>query len=120
LAIGGFDPKLGRVGSNLLSMEEAEFIGRLRRHGVVTYTGGAAVDHVVPAERLRLTFFVRRSYWQARSERIVEPIGVDHPLRRLASGIVRALTAGHSERPYRLVVLLCAAGYLWGALDPRR
>ncbi|MGN7455227.1 glycosyltransferase [Paenibacillus pasadenensis] len=63
-----FREDLGRVGSSLLSNEESELIGRIRRSSTVYYTPHAAVDHKIDRSRISRKWFLRRVYWQGISD----------------------------------------------------
>jgi len=66
--VGLFHEDLDRQGSNLLSGGDTEFCHRVvQAGGVLIYEPTAVVGHLVPPERLRLSFFVRRSYDQGRT-----------------------------------------------------
>jgi glycosyltransferase involved in cell wall biosynthesis len=65
---GMFDPTLGRKGAaTLLSNEETALMEKIGREHIY-YQPTAAVDHVVPADRISLTWFRKRAYWQAVSD----------------------------------------------------
>jgi GT2 family glycosyltransferase len=65
LEAGGFSLELGRVGSSLLSGEEAEVIDRLRAAGsTIWLQPDAVVAHTVSAERCRGSYYWRRMWWQ--------------------------------------------------------
>ncbi len=67
--VGGFDPQLGRVGKNLLSNEELHLTQQALAAGLeVLYVPQAQVAHNVAPERLRRSWFLRRSWWQGISE----------------------------------------------------
>lgn len=68
-AIGGFNPHLGRVGTNLLSGEDVliqlqvEALGR-----AIYYDPGIHVRHHVPAARLTAAWLSNRAYWGGVSD----------------------------------------------------
>jgi glucosyl-dolichyl phosphate glucuronosyltransferase len=65
---GRFDPRLDRRGSSLLSMGDTEFCHRVvRGGGTLLYEPTAVVRHVVPKDRTRFSFLLRRSYCNGRS-----------------------------------------------------
>jgi glycosyltransferase involved in cell wall biosynthesis len=68
-AVGGFNLKLGRIGRQLLSMEEVDFTDRVRAKSgdEGLWAPLPAVDHHVPDDRTRRTFLLKRAYWQGRS-----------------------------------------------------
>jgi glycosyltransferase involved in cell wall biosynthesis len=63
--VGGFDPKLGRIGSLLLSGEESAVVRTMLDAGyTVMLEPGAVVDHTVSTDRLEGRYYWRRFYWQ--------------------------------------------------------
>jgi cellulose synthase/poly-beta-1,6-N-acetylglucosamine synthase-like glycosyltransferase len=68
-SVGGFDPNLGRVGTKLLSNEELYMTELALKQGwQVGYFPDALVYHHVAPERLKRSWFFRRSWWQGISE----------------------------------------------------
>ncbi|RCW48868.1 glycosyltransferase [Paenibacillus prosopidis] len=65
-----FREDLGRVGSNLLSSEEAELIDRIRSRHTVFYTPHAWVRHKIPRSRVSRKWLLRRIYWQGVSSAV--------------------------------------------------
>ncbi|MHA6480434.1 glycosyltransferase [Paenibacillus sp. strain BS8-2] len=65
-----FREDLGRVGSNLLSSEEAELIDRIRSRYTVYYTPHAWVRHKIPRSRVSRKWLLRRIYWQGVSSAV--------------------------------------------------
>jgi GT2 family glycosyltransferase len=62
-AIGGFDPALGHAGGRVFFAEEDEAQRALVRLGYgVRYVPDAAVEHVIPGERLTRGSFIRRRF----------------------------------------------------------
>jgi len=69
--MAAFREDLGRVGSNLLSSEESELIGRVRSRGwKVIYTPHAFVLHKIPRSRISRKWLLRRIYWQGVSKAV--------------------------------------------------
>lgn len=113
-SVGGFSDVVGRVGALPVGCEETEFCIRATRehpHTRVVFEPGAQVDHLVPADRQTLTYFVRRCFHEGRSKRAVARLsGAQAALaaeRRyvrvvLPSGVLRRL-AGAPRRPARLL-----------------
>ncbi|HXH05507.1 MAG TPA: glycosyltransferase family 2 protein [Vicinamibacterales bacterium] len=63
-ALGGFAPHLGRLRGTLLSGEDHDFCERLVAAGYrALYCPELIVQHWVPAERLRVSYFLRWFYW---------------------------------------------------------
>ena len=72
---GGFNPALGRSGSDahtLLSGEESDCLRRIKflGHGI-GYAGLASATHFIPASRLTHAWFRKRSAWQATSDQML-------------------------------------------------
>ncbi|MBM7563607.1 glycosyltransferase [Paenibacillus sacheonensis] len=65
-----FREDLGRVGSNLLSSEESELIGRIRTRYSVYYTPYASVLHKIPRSRMSRKWLLRRIHWQGVSSAV--------------------------------------------------
>jgi glycosyltransferase involved in cell wall biosynthesis len=98
-SIGGFDVNLGRVGNNLLSNEELQMTEKAIASGwQVLYLPQAIAAHHVAPERIKASWFFRRSWWQGISEcyreRIAQRTGVAQFGRggeRLLRGLYKAL-----------------------------
>lgn len=74
--VGGFDSKLGRLGSTLLGNEEIEVCDRLRAAGYsVIYEPEAIVGHVISRDRVQKGWFRKRVFWQAISDLIQKGTG---------------------------------------------
>lgn len=93
--MGGFDPHLGRVGTNLLSNEELYMTEKALAMGYkVVYLPDALVAHNVAPSRLVPAWFIRRSWWQGISESYREQVAGRSGWRQLQSGgerLVRGL-----------------------------
>jgi hypothetical protein len=73
-AAGGFEGRLGRVGTLPAGGEETELCIRARRALPamrIILDPSAAVDHRVPAARGRLRYFVQRCFGEGRSKAII-------------------------------------------------
>jgi len=67
--VGLFSVSFGRKGRSLMSYEEIELCYRIERAGwTILYVPGASVRHTVHADRLSQDWFLRRFYWQGKSE----------------------------------------------------
>jgi glucosyl-dolichyl phosphate glucuronosyltransferase len=116
---GGFSESLGRVGSSLLSDEEAAVIDSLRARGWrVWLQPDAVVEHTVSRERCTSAYYWRRLWWQgisrARRER-----SLSLALRLVAAAPVRlVLWAGTRDRVY-LYRVAETAGYLYDVAAAR-
>jgi len=104
--VGGFDPRLDRVGNNMLSGGDV-FLQKqiLERGHACVYHPGMAVRHLAPKSRLTKRWFARRYYWQGISDAVMELIAADpSPGRRLRLALGRA--ARLLARPRALLNLL--------------
>ncbi|MFQ4138323.1 glycosyltransferase family 2 protein [Nodosilinea sp. PGN35] len=98
-SVGGFDLQLGRIGKNLLSNEELHLTQLALAAGhEVLFVPQAQVAHNVAPERLRRSWFLRRSWWQGISECYREQLSHTLTLERvrvrslcLVRGMVKAL-----------------------------
>lgn len=71
--VGGFNENLGRVGKSLLSCEEYLLNKTLTKQGGrFYYNPQASVQHWIPKERINPNWVISRSYWQGRSEAVVD------------------------------------------------
>lgn len=93
---GPFSPALGRAGTQLLGGEESLFSQRAVKAGAkVLYSGAAAIEHWVPAQRVTPEYFARASRGAAYS---IERMRDRFPPTAAARSIVMGLTrcAGHA------------------------
>ena len=103
--VGGFDLKLGRIGTNLLSNEEQQMTRMaLDRGWQVAYVPAALAAHNVAPARMKPGWFLNRSWWQGISESYREQISGNVGLWQLRSGgerFARGLykTLKYSHRP---------------------
>lgn len=69
MELGGFNPSLGRRGSNILLWgEDTELNFRVQKAGYgLWYCPKAVVNHVIPTARLEKAFFRSRYYWAGRT-----------------------------------------------------
>ncbi|MEX2193854.1 MAG: glycosyltransferase family 2 protein [Thermoleophilaceae bacterium] len=98
-AAGGFDPAFGHSGRRVFFSEEDEAQRALARLGYrVRYVPGAAVLHVIGAERLTRRSFLRRrfAYGAALGLRGARPRAL--AARQAASSATGALVAGATRR----------------------
>lgn len=125
--IGGFDPKLGRVGKNLLSNEELHMTNLALNLGWhVAYLPDALVAHHVAPERLYPQWFLNRGWWQGISEYYREKVAGESGLaqlwrggERLLRGLYKSLkfVTDPAQRFENLVYSYGQVGYLWKALQ---
>jgi len=121
--IGGFDPAFGHSGRRLFFSEEDEAQRALARIGLgVRYVPDAAVEHVIPAERLTRESFLRRrfAYGTTLGVRRARP-RVLAARQALSSGAGALAAIGRwklfMERAVRAAENL---GVLYGSTRPRR
>ncbi len=76
IAAGGFNPALGRAGTDLLCGEETAVIGRIvESGGTVVYDPFAVVAHCIDRRRLAWSYFERQSIGAGRSDALADPPG---------------------------------------------
>lgn len=90
--VGGFDPNLGRVGTNLLSNEEQQMTRLALDMGwQVMYVPRALAAHNVAPARMKPGWFLKRSWWQGISESYREQASGTTGLWQLRGGSERLL-----------------------------
>lgn len=90
--VGGFDLRLGRVGTVLLSNEELRMTELALESGwQVAYLPDALVAHNVAPERLNRAWFLDRGWWQGISECYREQLAGRAGWQQLGRGIERLL-----------------------------
>jgi len=137
---GGFRHELGRIGKIPAGCEETDLcirIGKRHPDGSILYDPEAAVEHFVPAERGRLSYFSSRCRGEGRSKAILAAlVGGDSGLseersyvrRTLPLGFLRGIgdslrgDLGGAQRAAMLAFGLAAtaAGYLGARRQARR
>jgi GT2 family glycosyltransferase len=103
----GFNTKLGRKGSQLLSYEEIELCYRLEQRGYqIYYVPQLEVTHLIRSERLDPKWFTSRAFWQGRSEAIFDYLHKERSfqMKKCFSILVESLRG--RSRPSE-------KGYLW-------
>ncbi len=95
---GGFRHELGRIGKIPAGCEETDLcirIGQRHPEGEILYDPAAAVDHYVPPERGRLSYFASRCRGEGRSKSILTAlVGSDSGLSAERSYVRRTLPLG--------------------------
>lgn len=95
---GGFSHELGRVGTLPVGCEETDLsirIGRRRPETTILYEPAAAVDHVVPASRGTVSYFVDRCRAEGRSKAVLTKlVGAQDGLASERSYVRRTLPLG--------------------------
>jgi len=76
-ALGGFRGEMGVKGSGALQGEETEMCVRMKeRFGKgVMYNPGAIVHHKIVSARTKVTFLMKRAFWQGYSKRMIAEMG---------------------------------------------
>ena len=132
--LGGYAPYLGKLRGTLLSGEDHDLCQRVQAAGYeCRYLAGARVRHWVPAERMRVGYFLRWFYWSGITHAILETgspsgrelAGVPATLiRQFASGLTSAAAWGllgrRPEAVDRALDSAFAAGYAasrWGLVQ---
>lgn len=87
--IGAFDPLLGRTGTKLLAGEEKDFFARLRAsdEGEIWWVPRAEILHIIPRERLTLSYLARVSRMVGVSERVRTHRGFARLMQELAKWV---------------------------------
>ncbi len=105
--VGGFHPSLDRVGENLLSNGDLYLQKEVIRRGYgCYYNPNMAIDHLVPAARLRRSWFIKRFYWQGISDAVmyqVEKVTSPRERLRLALQKLTAFLLSPLKFLYRLL-----------------
>jgi cellulose synthase/poly-beta-1,6-N-acetylglucosamine synthase-like glycosyltransferase len=95
---GGFSHGIGRVGKTPLGCEETELSIRVRagnEGATILQVPGAAVDHLVTAERVRWAYFRSRCWAEGLSKALVtDSVGHDAGLASERTYATRTLPAG--------------------------
>lgn len=98
LEVGGFSHELGRVGTLPVGCEETDLsirIGQRWPRAEILYDPAAAVDHVVPPARARVSYFLERCAAEGRSKAILTRlIGSADGLSAERSYVRRTLPVG--------------------------
>lgn len=125
LEVGGFDPRFGRRGRNLLSSEERDLTRRLVNGGwTISYAPDAAVIQQVLPERLTRQWFLRRGWAQGKSNARFEILDLSlSPGGRLAHALkefrtsVEMLVRRRIHDPDELIVLTRALAHASAAFE---
>jgi len=105
-AVGGFRLDFGRDGSRLRSSDEVELCKRIMKAGGrVAFLAAPVVWHQIPRERCTLSYILRRSIWQGRSDACVEALhgrpavlGARNDLRNIVTFARRTLLLCRNRR----------------------
>lgn len=72
--VGFFETSVGRIGKKLLGSEETELCLRLKKecpNARIIYDPGAVVFHRIPKERMKISYVLRRAYYEGVSKAIL-------------------------------------------------
>ena len=121
-AAGGFDPALGHSGRRVFFGEEDAVQRELHDRGhVIRYVPDAAVQHVIPSERLTRRSFIERRFQFGRSLGGRGGRARGLAARRALAGAAGAIVARDAAlRMDRAVRAAENAGALYGSIRPRR
>jgi glucosyl-dolichyl phosphate glucuronosyltransferase len=113
LKAGGFDAALGRCGpASVRSGEESDLLRRVRDlGGLVVYEPRAVVGHIIPGERLRMKWFIKRAFAPGLEEGAGLGASVVHLLRCCGS-VLRSLVRGELRSDVLFGKLLSAVSAL--------
>jgi GT2 family glycosyltransferase len=137
IKVGGFPAHLGKLRGTLLSGEDHELCHRVQRAGFrALYAPKASVQHWVPADRARVSYFLRWFYWSGITHAIMDRDGSGSTGRAIhglplyfaaravtaSAGVLAALlTCNRTSALNRAIDVAFTAGYAaerWG-LTPR-
>lgn len=91
VAAGGFGSLLDRRGKKLISNDEFDLAYKIRQSGgQILFAPRCRVLHRVPPDRLTLRWFMRRCYWQGRSDAIWQQAQLPSNLRRIDRNVTSA------------------------------
>lgn len=93
---GSFDTNLGRKGTDsLLSNEESSLLDRIGISNIF-YDPALVVEHVIPPERISLSWFRRRVYWQAISDMVCGTVYLNgHDIAREYGTVIASIEPEH-------------------------
>lgn len=131
--VGGFPAHLGKLRGTLLSGEDHELCRRVQDAGFhAMYFPNAAVQHWVPADRARVSYFLRWFYWSGITHAVMDaggsattgraihglPLYLASRAATASAGVLAALlTCNWTSALNRAIDVAFAAGYAaerWG------
>jgi GT2 family glycosyltransferase len=121
--VGGFAADLGKVRGTLMSGEDREFCERVQASGFrAVYWPAARVTHWVPADRLRLGYFLAWFFWSGITNAMLDDsrptrsiTGVPlHLFRRFLTGLAGAAAAAVTCRREAAVERITDAAFAAG------
>jgi glycosyltransferase involved in cell wall biosynthesis len=118
--IGLFPANLGRIGRNLLSSEEITLCRKIWSEGKrIAFAPDAVIYHKILESRLRKMWFYHRTYWQGRSDALldVETHAALSPRRRyFAADLSRHYRGNKSSEFTSVCHVRAAMGYIYQSL----
>jgi glycosyltransferase involved in cell wall biosynthesis len=106
---GGFDERLSRKKSNLLSGDETHIQRKIEQTGgYLFYAPAAGVQHFVPAARIQPRWFYRRFFWGGVSDVILSRIV------QATSASIKQTTVAGPQKGGALARLLCNSAAAMG------
>lgn len=118
-ALGGFAAHLGKLRHTLLSGEDADLCERVRARGWRgVYTAAIPVQHWVPADRMRIGYYLAWFYWSGITHATLEEsaAGAGRTVARLPAWLGRRLLSA-AGRSLRALVRLDGSRLVDGAID---
>jgi len=116
-----FPTDLGRVGNCLLSNEEIYLFRRIEADGKkIGFAPKAVIHHKIPPERMRKLWLYHRTYWQGRSEAIIdinENTNLHRNLLKNLSTLSSSTTSTTESEFDRRCVGKAAFGYIYQVLN---
>ncbi len=104
--VGGFDPRLDRIGSNMLSGGDVHLQREIIDLGYrCLYFPPMAIRHLAPRSRLRKSWFEKRYLWQGISDAMMTLI-TDRPTRGQRLALAGRAVTRLLRRPRELVDLV--------------
>ncbi len=133
-AQGGFPRNLGKLRGTLLSGEDHLLSERVVTSGYrAIFDPSVAVQHLVPASRLRFRYYLRWFFWSGVTHAVLDALrppeaASSRPLTRYHLGqaakatgkaMLAALAGGWTVAAREATQSAFSAGYLWAQLSPR-
>jgi len=123
--LGGFASHLGKKRGTLLSGEDHDLCARAQEAGFkAVYVPSACVYHWVPADRLRIRYFLNWFFWSGITYAALEDNARSHMrsiagipgfiVRRLGSGVAHAVTSAALGRGTAAVAAMTDAAFATG------
>jgi lipopolysaccharide biosynthesis protein/glycosyltransferase involved in cell wall biosynthesis len=119
--VGFFPTNLGRVGVALLSNEEVVVCKKITAAGLrISFAPNAVIHHKISPERLTKQWFYHRTFWQGRSDAILDldsqanlHVSMIQRIRQWVAAVAIGGQNDFSARCYRKIAL----GYIYQAVN---